>query len=150
MDENRIAVVVATPEGEEFSLSDGEAGTWVYMPVTLAEVQQAGIPLEENPGEDAELRLRCYVGQAPTAVLGVRPILQVFGVEYRVLDVWVMATRVGGSFTPATSSKIIAQYLMVRERIQSLMLAKGGETLAETLDELQAKWERRFGLEVAV
>jgi len=146
VDENAVSVVVALPDGGEISQRDGESGTWVYLPVSFAAVHAAGIPLDDVVGDEDELRLRCYVGQAPMEVLGERPVLQTFGVELRVLDVWATITETRVDESQLGDS--IARFVFVQTRTRQLMLQIGGDALAGLLDSLQVKWEARFGLEV--
>ena len=145
MDENAVSVVVALADGGEISQRDGESGTWVHLPVSFAAVQAAGIPLDDVVSDEDELRLRCYVGQAPMEVLGQRPVLQTFGVELLVLDVWTTITETHVDVSQLGDS--IAKFVFVQERTRKLMCQIGGDALAGLLDTLQAKWEAYFGLE---
>lgn len=145
MDESAVSVVVALPDGGEITQRDGDSGTWVYLPVSFAAVQAAGIPLDDVVGDEDELRLRCYVGQAPMEVLGQRPVVQAFGVELLVLDVWATITETHVDTSQLGDS--IAKFVFVQERTGKLMRHIGGDALSELLDSLQARWESYFGLE---
>jgi hypothetical protein len=146
VDENAVSVVATLFDGGEISQRDGDSGTWVYLPVSFAAVQAARIPLDDVVSDEDELRLRCYVGQAPMEVLGVRPVLQTFGVELRVMDVWTTITETHVDEDQLGDS--IAKFVFVQGRTRQLMLQVGGDALSDLLDSLQATWEARLGLKV--